>query len=636
MGESTAAHAGFHQPLTWGAETLPDGTTRFRLWAPDASSVLLATPDATQAMAEVEANGEAGWFELLASLQPGSHYRYVVNGNTVPDPAARALQGGPHGWCVLTEPPAYPWQTPFWRGRPWQESVICEVHAGALGGFAAMRHCLPEWVAVGYTAIQLMPIGAFAGERNWGYDGVLPYAPQENYGTPDELKAFIDSAHGMGLQVFLDVVYNHFGPDGNYLGHYARSFFRDDRHTPWGSAIDYRATAVNDYFIDNALYWLNEFRFDGLRFDAVHAFKDERWLHNLSLQIRARLDPERHIHLMLENEDNQAEFIGDGLFDAQWNDDAHNALHVLLTGEQTGYYQAFAEQPAAQLARCLAEGFAYQGEPSANHAGAARGTRSAHLPPASFIFFLQNHDQIGNRVMGERLLQLARPAALRAAKALQLLCPQIPLCFMGEEWGAEAPFLYFTDHEPELAQAIMAGRNREFAAFTARSGQVVPDANVIETFQTSNPGKPDLDNPEHTAWLSFTRELLAQRERAIVPYLHGTQALHGLPLGDTGVVAQWQLGNGLLLTAWANFSAAPLPLAGIALPAALNIATDDIALHQVLFETPAQAASGVQEGELAADSCVFFLQKPPLPEAQAVVAEAIPLPVATIIPLVQP
>src|SRR5262249_34307849 len=347
----------------------------------------------------------------------------------------------------------------------------------------------------------------FPGRRNWGYDGVLPFAPAAAYGTPDDLKALVDAAHGYGLVMFLDVVYNHFGPDGNYLAAYAPQFFRNDISTPWGPAIDFRQPEVRRFFIENALYWLMEFRFDGLRFDAVHAISEPDWLDEMAAQVRATVERGRHARLGLAHAGNAASPLA-GDFDAQWNDDGHHALHVLLTGEHDGYYADYADGPASRLARVLAEGFAYQGEPSRHRGGKPRGTPSGHLPPTAFVLFLQNHDQIGNRALGERLTALADPAALEAAIALLLLCPQIPLLFMGEEVASPSPFLFFTDHNEELAAAVRAGRRREFASFTsflARRGSVLPDPNAIETFERSIP-KPD---PERgNAREKLYRELL--------------------------------------------------------------------------------------------------------------------------------
>jgi malto-oligosyltrehalose trehalohydrolase len=396
--------------------------------------------------------------------------------------------------------------------------------------------------------LELMPIAAFPGTRNWGYDGVLPFAPAESYGPPDDLCELIIRAHELGISVILDVVYNHFGPDGNYLSLYAKEFFREDSITPWGPAFDFRKAEVRQFFSDNARYWLFEFGFDGLRFDAVHAIRDEGWLAELAGELRSEAAG-RKIHLVLENEDNTAHHLRSG-FDAQWNDDMHHVLHVLLTGETQGYYRDFGEKPIALLARALGEGFIYQGQPSKNREGAPRGEPSADLPPTAFVSFLQNHDQTGNRALGERLTVLTDPRALKAAIALQLLTPQIPLIFMGEEIGSRTPFLYFTDHNQDLAQAVREGRAREFAAFAqASQSRPLPDPNVLETFAAS---VPQTNASDALAWRLFYRDLLALRQTQITTRLDGAQALSGEPIGEKAVLARWRMGDGKVLTLASN------------------------------------------------------------------------------------
>src|SRR5436190_138733 len=453
----------FVRTLPFGASLLAKDRTRFRLWAPSQESVSIEIDGKLSAMRRLP----DGWFEAEARCGGGTPYRYRLNANlAVPDPASRAQADDVHGPSLVVDPAAYRWRHPEWRGRPWHESVLYELHAGTLGGFAGVQKKLSQLKELGITAVELMPINDFPGARNWGYDGVLPFAPDRCYGTPDELKALVDAAHQHGLMIFLDVVYNHFGPDGNYLASYAPQFFRDDVKTPWGPAIDFRQRQVRRYFTENALYWLMEYRFDGLRFDAVHAITEADWLDEMAAEVRATIEGGRHVHLVLEHDGNVAAHLRRD-FDAQWNDDAHHVLHVMLTGETEGYYADYSDNAAARLARALAEGFVYQGEPSAHRGGAPRGTPSGDLPPTAFVLFLQNHDQIGNRALGERLTALAHPQALEAAIALQLLVPQIPLIFMGEEDASSTPFQFFTDHSEKLADAVREGRRREFARFTA-------------------------------------------------------------------------------------------------------------------------------------------------------------------------
>ncbi|MDP9412985.1 MAG: malto-oligosyltrehalose trehalohydrolase [Pseudomonadota bacterium] len=529
-----------------GVNLLEDGRTRFRLWVPGCEDVRLEQEGRDPL--PMTPIGE-GWFEAEAEAGPGTRYRYRVGQDlAVPDPASRAQAPDVRDPSIVIDPKAYQWTQPDWRGRPWEEVVLYEVHAGTMGGFRAVADQLPRLAELGITAVELMPIADFPGTRNWGYDGVLPYAPDSAYGSPEDLKALVDRAHELGLMIFLDVVYNHFGPEGNYLGAYAPEFFREDVQTPWGGAIDFGREPVARFFIDNALYWLIEYRFDGLRFDAVHAIADNGFLDRLAAEIRRTVEPGRQVHLVLENESNDAKRLERG-FDAQWNDDFHNVLHVLLTGETQAYYADFAARPAERLARCLAEGFIYQGEGSPNHDGRPRGSPSAHLPPTRFVPFLQNHDQVGNRALGERLTILAEQARLRAAVGLLLLSPQIPLIFMGEEVGSETPFLFFTDFHDELADAVREGRRREFAKFAAfadpEQRERIPDPNCLSTFEASRP----VPGPGAEAWHCLFAELLKLRHSRIVPGLKSSRSLGAAAIGDKAVVARWRLGSETLTLA---------------------------------------------------------------------------------------
>ncbi len=531
--------------MNWGPQRVAPDRTLFRLWAPDQTSVLLELRE--RGVMPMEAVDD-GWFQLEAQAGPGTHYRFRLSETlAVPDPASRQQDDGVHGWSVVVDPRAYCWRTSGWRGRPWQEAIIQEVHAGVLGGFAGIADHLPGLAELGVTAIELMPIGAFGGSRNWGYDGVLPYAPAESYGTPNELKSLIDRAHELDMMVLLDVVYNHFGPDGNYLSAYAGPFFHEDVHTPWGGAVAVDRPAVHDFFVGNAIMWLEEFCIDGLRFDAVHAIDNDVFLDRLARELRERVGRDRHVHLILENERNDADRLAPGLYDAQWNDDFHNVLHVLLTGETTAYYADFADAPTERLARCLAEGFIYQGEGSPNHGGTPRGKASAHLVPTAFVSFLQNHDQIGNRALGERLTLLAEQDKLRAATVLLLLAPQIPLFFMGDQAGSTTPFLFFTDFHDELADAVREGRRREFAKFPAfadaASRKRIPDPNAVSTFAASRP-EP---GPDAQRWRDLYTTLIALRHERIIPHLKGTRSIGAQVLGHGAVVARWQMGGGARL-----------------------------------------------------------------------------------------
>ena len=568
---------------TWphGAIMLDAEHTRFALWAPDAFFVSVELEDGQSLPLLPQADG---WFVIKTRCPAGTRYRYNIDGELeVPDPASRAQAGDIDQHSVVVDPLAYAWQHSTWLGRPWNEAVIYELHVGALGGFAAVEQHLARLVELGITAIELMPIAQFPGDRNWGYDGVLPYAPQASYGTPEQLKHLIDTAHGHGLAVILDVVYNHFGPDGNYLHRYAKGFFNEDKHTPWGAAIDFRRREVRDFFIDNALMWLLEYRFDGLRLDAVHAIKSPDFLQELAGRIREQIDPARHVWLTVENEHNQASLLQEG-YDAQWNDDGHNALHVLLTGETDAYYADYADHPTEQLARCLSQGFVFQGH--TNRHGEARGEPSGHLPPSAFVLFLQNHDQIGNRAFGERLHQLAHPDALIAATALLLLSPMIPLMFMGDEFAAPEPFLFFTSHHGELAKLVREGRRNEFSAFDAFADpdkrERIPDPNAQRTFDDS---RPNLTANQQSSMYELYRHLLNIRHRQIMPRVPGAHPLGADVLANGAVTARWQLGDGSLLRIDLNLSDTPVvhsPQAGASL----------------LFEHPAKSADLLNRGTL--------------------------------------
>ena len=569
---------------TWphGAIMLDAEHTRFALWAPDAFFVSVELEDGQSLPLLPQADG---WFVIKTRCPAGTRYRYNIDGEIeVPDPASRAQAGDIDRHSVVVDPLAYTWQHSTWLGRPWNEAVIYELHVGALGGFSEVEQHLERLAALGITAIELMPIAQFPGERNWGYDGVLPYAPQASYGTPEQLKHLIDTAHGHGLAVILDVVYNHFGPDGNYLHRYAKGFFNEDKHTPWGAAIDFRRREVRDFFIDNALMWLLEYRFDGLRFDAVHAIESPDFLQELAHRIRQQIDPARHVWLTVENEHNQASLLQEG-FDAQWNDDGHNALHVLLTGETDAYYADYADNPTEQLARCLSQGFVFQGH--TNRHGEARGEPSGHLPPTAFVLFLQNHDQIGNRAFGERLHQLAHPDALKAATALLLLSPMIPLMFMGDEFAAQEPFLFFTSHHGELAELVREGRRSEFSAFSAfadpEKREQIPDPNAQQTFEDS---RPNLAASRQSAIYALYRQLLEIRHEQIIPHLSGAHPLGADVLAQGAVTARWQLGDGSLLRIDLNLGDTPVvhsPQAGTSL----------------LFEHPPKSADLLDQGTLA-------------------------------------
>jgi malto-oligosyltrehalose trehalohydrolase len=566
-----------HHELPFGAEPTADGV-RFRLWAPSASAVSLRIDD-VPARAIPMLGEEDGWFSLTTdAARPGTRYRYVVGEEAVPDPASRSQPAGVHGPSEVVDPVEHVWSDLGWRGRRWEEIVFYELHTGTFsetGDFAGVIRRLDHIQELGVTALELMPIAEFPGGRNWGYDGVLLYAPASRYGRPEDLKRLVESCHARGLAIFLDVVYNHFGPEGNYLPVIAPEFFTGLYQTPWGAALDFSARhgrPVRDFFIHNALYWLEEFHFDGLRLDAVHAIIDESLpdiIDEIAQSVRRHITG-REVHLVLENDSNEAHRLVRPhgqieRYTAQWNDDLHHVLHLLVTGEDRGYYSDYAAEPAEHLGRALAEGFAFQGAPSPFRGGEPRGEPSAKLPATAFVAFLQNHDQIGNRPFGTRLSADASKTALQAAIAIVLLSPQIPLLFMGEEWASLRPFAFFCDFEPGLADSVRAGRQREFAKFPefrdAAARKLIPDPTASSTFAMSRLDWAEPDREAHALWLARYRRLLAIRAREIVPRLAGISSFSGRyqVLGAKAVMVKWQLGDGSQLVLVANFALESVP-----------------------------------------------------------------------------
>ncbi len=552
-----------------------DQTNKVALWAPSVAQAALVRSNRAEMPLERAARG---WLSGSPDqLAPGERYGLRIGGRTVPDPASRSQPDGPGALSEVVDSGSFAWSDAAWTGRPWHETVLYELHLGtftAEGTFVAAIAHLEHLARLGVTVVELMPVGEFPGARNWGYDGVLPFAPFHGYGRPDDLKRLVDAAHAVGIAIVLDVVYNHFGPAQNAMADYLPEFFTDRYKTPWGGAIDFAQPAVRAYFIENALYWIEEFHLDGLRLDAVQAVFDEgdrHILEEIAERVRAST-PGRHIHLTLENDNNDARWLerdaqGRALhFEAQWNDDFHHVMRVLLAGRVDGYYRDYAKQPLDRLGKCLARGFSYQGdEESVHRPGLMRGTTSDHLPPVAFINFLQNHDQVGNTPFGKRLCSLAPPAALRLGAAVMLLGPAVPMLFMGEEWAAAQPFDYFCDYAEPVADMVRTGRRAEFAHLPefsdpAQLGRLA-DPNAASTRDACVLDWSALSRPPHAEWLAFHRTLLAVRRRCVVPLLPmicGGAGGHET-FGATALAVHWRLGDGRTLTMAANFGDDPTP-----------------------------------------------------------------------------
>jgi maltooligosyltrehalose trehalohydrolase len=517
-----------------GASVGAEGVT-YSVWAPDHAELAmrLVRRDGREATRAMERR-ENGYFALEdAAGRAGDRYGFILPGGEVlPDPASRFQPDGVHGLSECIDARAYAWRSANWRRPRWTGQPIYELHVGTFtpeGTFLAAIDRLDHVASLGVGAIEIMPVGDFPGERNWGYDGVALFAPARCYGRPDDLRALVDAAHERGLAAILDVVYNHLGPDGNYLGRFAKEYFDADRHTPWGQAFNLTGAdsrPVRDFFVANAAYWLDEFRFDGLRLDATHAIVDDSPRHLLAEIADAA--HERGAFLIAEDERNACEVLrredgsGNGI-DAAWSDDFHHQVRVALTGVQESYFKSYGGS-TAQIAETLANGWFYRGQPYAQWKGKPRGEPCAHLPPSAFVYCIENHDQVGNRAKGERLEHLVSPSAFRAASALLCFVPYAPLLWMGQEWAASSPFLFFTDHAGKLGELVSEGRKKEFA--TAGLNQSiapddVPDPQAEETFAASKLRWDELRQYPHAAVLELYRECLRLRAAWLQPIAGG-------------------------------------------------------------------------------------------------------------------
>ena len=510
--------------LDIGATLLGDGKVRFRVWAPKADTVSVKILSGKEIRTVPLGKEGDGYFSAIVShLREGDRYFYVLDRKKErPDPASRFQPDGVHGPSQIVDPDGFPWTNHQWEGLPLAEYLIYELHVGTFTGEGTFEAVIPKLdylKDLGITAVELMPVAQFPGERNWGYDGVYPFAPQNSYGGPTGLKKLVDACHGKGLAVILDVVYNHLGPEGNYLHDYGH-YFTDRYRTPWGDAVNFDgpySDEVRRFFIDNALYWVCEYHIDALRLDAVHGIYDfsaRHFLEELAADVhRVANELGREIFVIAESDLNDVRLInptgkgGYGL-DAQWNDDFHHALHTLLTCENDGYYQDFGG--TGRLAKSLRERYVYSGEYS-RYRSRRHGNSAAGRPAHQFVVCAQNHDQVGNRMLGDRLPVLVPFESLKLAAGAVLLSPYMPLLFMGEEYGEEAPFLYFVSHsDPDLIEAVRKGRKEEFAAFVSSADP--PDTESVETFLRSKLDPEKKKVGDHAVLLRLYKELIGMRK----------------------------------------------------------------------------------------------------------------------------
>ncbi|MPZ18975.1 MAG: malto-oligosyltrehalose trehalohydrolase [Luteitalea sp.] len=516
----------------FGAVLTTDGA-RFRVWAPTASRVMLHLEARAGGSREIPLirDDDNCFAAIVGDARPGDRYGYRMDEEPLwPDPASRCQPDGVHALSEIVDPSTFTWSETGWRGIAPTELIVYELHVGTFtdaGTFDAVTERLPYLRDLGVTAIELMPVAAFPGSRNWGYDGAALYAPSEQYGRPDALRRLVDRAHALGLGVILDVVYNHLGPDGAYLAAFSPLVFSTRHHSPWGRGLNFDepgSQVLRRFFIDNALHWLVEYRIDGLRLDATHAIVDESsspFLGQLAASVKAHVQPPRRLLIAEDsrNLDVIARPTADGGWglDAVWADDLHHTIRGHTAGDREGYYADY-KGTTAEIAETIRRGWLYRGEWS-RYRNAPRGTDPTGLPWHVFITCLQNHDQIGNRAHGERLNHQVPLEVYRAASALVLLAPEVPLLFMGQEWAASTPFLFFTDHSGRLGRAVTAGRREEFRHFTAfsdpRARDRVPDPQAHDTFLRSRLQWDEVGHEPHRSTLAYYRHLLSLRRQTI-------------------------------------------------------------------------------------------------------------------------
>jgi maltooligosyltrehalose trehalohydrolase len=539
----------------------------FKVWAPAASRVEVELTDPRRCV-PLAAQADGVWAAEVDHVRTGDRYRYRLNGELLrPDPYSRSQPDGVHGPSAVADPNAFAWHDAAWRGIQIRRGLViyqCHIGTATPGGtFDSMIDELPRLQRLGVSAIEPLPIAEFPGGRNWGYDGVDLFAPAHVYGGPEALKRFVDAAHQHGLGVILDVVYNHLGPDGNYLRDFACEYFTDRHQTPWGAAINYDGPGshrVRKLVIDNARYWLHEYHADGLRLDATHAIFDESNVHvlaELTRAVRASVPSQREVALIAETSENDVRYLrpveqhGFG-FDAVWADDFHHSLRRYLAGDHEGYYADYTGT-LDELARCIEQGWLYEGQ-ATRRSGfeTPRGTPARDRPAYQFVYALQNHDQVGNRAFGERLHHQIDPRRYRAASTLLLFLPYTPMLFMGQEFGASSPFQYFTEHDPELGKLVTEGRRREFSAFSAfadpATRERIPDPQAASTFASSKLRVKEAATQPGSSLHTLYQKLLELRRTDPVLADPAPERMEARALSDSVLaVRRWQPGQERLL-----------------------------------------------------------------------------------------
>ncbi len=603
----------------FGARVAREGTA-FRVWAPSArrATVVVESGKRTGEY-ELAAHGQGVFSASVDGVGAGDLYRFRLDGgDPMPDPASRFQPVGVHGPSEIVDPSGYRWHDGAWPGADAARAVVYEVHVGTFtsaGTFEAAAARIPYLRELGVTAIELMPVADFPGDRNWGYDGVSLYAPSRAYGRPDDLRRFVDRAHAAGLAVLLDVVYNHFGPDGAYISAFAPPFFTSRHVTAWGDGVNVdgpESPFVRQFIVDNALHWLREYHVDGLRLDATHALADDSSTHIVAeIAAAARAAVARPVMIVAEDRRNDAAMLrepkdgGWGL-DGVWADDFHHVVRRIVAGDSEGYYEDYSDS-VDDLARTLRQGWLFTGEYS-RHLRQARGTDPAGIPKGKFIVCLQNHDQIGNRALGDRLHHVIDMAAYRAASALLLLAPETPLLFMGQEWAASTPFAYFTDHGPELGKNIFEGRRREFGHFRAfrdpSARERIPDPQDPSTFDRSRLDWTERDREPHAGMLRLYRRCLELRVRWIAGSGRARDAARADARGDDALIVRYEAEGWHLWIVSRLRGAGTIALPELPRPPHVLLTTDDAAFvaaghppelegRELTFAGPASVVLGI-------------------------------------------